>query len=304
MEVPGAQPAAPPLVRVGDVADWRLPDEEFLQSFRTADARPGALAQLHPFPKEDRITFAEAGHVYTVDGQRVPRSVTSLVHSFANEFDAARTVDAMGVPEEDRASLLQQWKLNGKVQRVRGQLLHFHAESLLNGCEIEEPHSPEFRQASAVYREFIMALGLQPFRTEICIFHCGLRVAGSVDLLCCDPSDSSLVIIDWKRSKEIRTDTVFRSMRPPLQHIPDCNYWHYALQLNMYRYILESEYGFRVSSMYLAVVHPSLTKPRVIAVPRMEDLIQAIEEHEMQMGRASEPRAGDAPFPPQTDMCY
>ena len=182
--------------------------------------------------------------------------------------------------------------------------MHFHAESLLNGCEIEEPHSPEFRQASAVYREFIMALGLQPFRTEICIFHCGLRVAGSVDLLCCDPSDSSLVIIDWKRSKEIRTDTVFRSMRPPLQHIPDCNYWHYALQLNMYRYILESEYGFRVSSMYLAVVHPSLTKPRVIAVPRMEDLIQAIEEHEMQMGRASEPRAGDAPFPPQTDMCY
>ena len=301
MEAPGAQPAAAPLVRVGDVADWRLPDEEFVQSFRMADARPGALAQLHPFPRESRVTFAEAGHIYTVDGQRVPRSVTSLVHSFADEFDAARIVDAMGVPVEDRAALLRQWELNGKVQRARGHLLHFHAESLLNGCQVEEPHSPEFRQASTVYREFIMALGLQPFRTELCIFHCGLRVAGSVDLLCRDPSDGSLVIFDWKRSKEIRTDTV-RSMRPPLQHLPDCNYWHYALQLNMYRYILESEYGFRISRMYLAIVHPSLTKPRVMMVPRMEDDIQAIAEHEILMGRASEPRAEDAPFTSQTDM--
>ena len=52
MEVPGTRPAATQLVRVGDVADWRLPDEEFVQSFRMAVARPGALAQLHnPLPE-------------------------------------------------------------------------------------------------------------------------------------------------------------------------------------------------------------------------------------------------------------
>ena len=38
------------------------------------------------------------------------------------------------------------WRNNGEVQRSRGQLLHFHAEQFLNGCAIEEPHSPDFQQ--------------------------------------------------------------------------------------------------------------------------------------------------------------
>ena len=291
MEAPG-EPG--PLVRNGDVGDWRSPDEAFLRSFRATDARPSELARLHPFPRESRISFAEAGHVYTVDGKRAPRSVTSLLKSFADEFDPARAVQVMDLTPEDREALLREWAFNGEVQRARGHLLHFHAENLLNGRQIEEPHSPELRQVSRIHREFIQALGLQLFRTEVCIFHCGLRVAGAPDLLCRD-SAGSLVIFDWKRSGKIRTDST-RSMHPPLQHLPETNYWTYALQLNMYRYILESEYGFTVSAMYLAVVHPSLTSPRVIAVPRMQEEIELIEAHEIQLGRASEPRAGDAPF--------
>lgn len=27
-------------------------------------------------------------------------------------------------------------------------------------------------------------------------------------------------------------------MKPPLAHIEDCNYWHYALQLSLYMYII------------------------------------------------------------------
>ena len=44
--------------------------------------------------------------------------------------------------------------------------------------------------------------------------------------------------------------------------------YHYCLQLNIYAHILETEYGYRVTGMFLGVVHPT-TAPRVLEVPRL-----------------------------------
>ena len=62
------------------------------------------------------------------------------------------------------------------------------------------------------------------------------------------------------RSNSVKTKlkkvNPFQNMNEPLAHLPDCNYYHYCLQLNAYRYILETEYGFKVSEMLLGVFHP------------------------------------------------
>ena len=42
-----------------------------------------------------------------------------------------------------------------------------------------------------------------------------------------------------------------------LQHIPDSNFWHYSLQLNMYKYILETKYDKVVSNICLVKLHPN-----------------------------------------------
>ena len=65
---------------------------------------------------------------------------------------------------------------------------------------------------------------------------------------------------DWKRSKKIQMDAQ-QQMKPPLSHLPDCNFFAYALQdcvfrkysagadiknadeLNVYRFILEPGWG-------------------------------------------------------------
>ena len=132
-------------------------------------------------------------------------------------------------------------------------------------------------------------------RTEVSMFHCGLRVAGQADCLCTDPA-GNIVIWDWKRSKEIRFDGQ-QQMKRPFDHLPQCNYWEYALQLNVYRYILESgrkrsgpagrggaqprlspltrrqesEYGLSVSGMFLGVVHPLRDAPLCLQLPRMDE---------------------------------
>ena len=82
-------------------------------------------------------------------------------------------------------------------------------------------------------------LGLRPHRTELCIFHVGLRLAGQIDALFLD-QDWKLVIVDWKRIRDLKYENTYSSLLYPLDHLPDTNYWTYALQLNMHRYILET----------------------------------------------------------------
>ena len=287
-------------VPIDEVADWRLSDEAFLKAFKLPQKGSGALALLYPFPREDRISFDEEKHEYTIDGKKAPRSVTGLLHEYAQEFDATRALVAMKNGREwdakkaameedglatDDASILCRWQRNGEVARARGHLLHYQAEMLANGRIIELPHSPELQQAIAIY-ERLLGEGLQPFRAEVNLFHCGLRVAGQPDLLMRDP-DNNVVIVDWKRAKSIKTENDRCHLKYPLGHLPDTNYWHYSLQVNVYGYILESEYGMKVAGYKLAVVHPDASRPKLINCPRMDAEMSLIRDFEIEQGRAS-----------------
>ena len=46
-------------------------------------------------------------------------------------------------------------------------------------------------------------------------------------------------------------------MAPPLQNVPDCQGEQYRLQLNIYKWILETYYELRIGSMYVVCVHPA-----------------------------------------------
>ena len=113
------------------------------------------------------------------------------------------------------------------------------------------------------------------------------------------------MILDWKRTNSIRFDNSFRSLKEPLQHLPDSNGWLYSLQLNTYRYMLESKYGMRVSSMYLAQVRPCLPRARLIEVPRMQEELELIVEDQINRGESLSGALPDAPFTlpqPQKDV--
>ena len=288
-------------------AMWQLGDAELMEAWQPLP-RVTQLQDRHPFPREDRVVFHEHDHSYFVDGVRVPRSVTSLLHAYATPFEPARALACMKRRDWDvkREAMEQQgmrtsdedimarWRRNGEVQSKRGTLLHYHAECLLNGVEVNEPQSPEFVQVRTLYRAFLLR-GMTPHRTELCVFHCGLRVAGQIDALFLDP-DCKLVIVDWKRVRNIRTEG-FDPLRYPLDHLPDTNFWMYSMQLNLYRYIIQTEYGLAVSCMYLAIVHPELPCPRLMEVPPLDAEISELHAYEREQGRATHSAGSlDDPF--------
>ena len=73
---------------------WQLSDAQFVRLFPTLP-RVLPLKTQNPFPREDRAVFVEDGHAYFVDGIRVPRSVTGLVHAFASHVDPVRAARCM-----------------------------------------------------------------------------------------------------------------------------------------------------------------------------------------------------------------
>ncbi len=83
-------------------------------------------------------------------------------------------------------------------------------------------------------------------------------------------SDDSYVIYDWKRSKEIKMENDFGTGFGPVSHLPDSNYWHYTLQLNVYRWFLETFYGLKISDMYIMIFHPDNDNYQQFKLKRLE----------------------------------
>jgi len=61
-------------------------------------------------------------------------------------------------------------------------------------------------------------------------------------------------------------------------HFPDSNYWHYTLQLNLYRWLLEKHYGIVVSEMALVIMHPNNANYKRYKLNRLDDEIEAVIE--------------------------
>ena len=225
---------------------------------------PTKLAIENPHPRDAYIEFDEGPHIYTVHGMQDYTSVTTWNHQHFSHFDADAIIDKMmlGRNMQDpsykyygmtRNEIKQLWETNRVQASGSGTKMHNDIEKYYND-EPYENNSIEFQYFLNFVADFPE---LKPFRTEWMIYHEELKLSGSIDMVYENP-DGTLLIYDWKRAKEIRHEDNFNkcAMTPCISHLPDTNYWHYALQLNTYRAILEEKYEKKVVGLYLVCLHP------------------------------------------------
>lgn len=150
-----------------------------------------------------------------------------------------------------------QWKRHADTGASQGTWMHASFECLLNGGFISTSDE-ELRLFQKFFIDFTAVHpGAQVFRTEWAIFATEEDLAGSIDLAL-QSADGSLILVDWKRTKALASkDLSFgKMMKSCLGRVPDSTLWHYRLQLNIYRGILEKYYDCKVSSMFIVGCNP------------------------------------------------
>ena len=251
------------------------------------------LAVVNAHPRDARITFDEASHTYTIDGSREGWiSCTQFIHTFFEEFDADAIIQKMMAskkwPESKYYGLSAdeikaQWAASGTEASSAGTRMHLDIEHHYNadpvgnlaGDGYTPQPGPEWDHFLRYEKRWRQKHDFTPFRTEWLVFKEDIKLAGSIDMLYKKP-DGTLAIYDWKRAKEIKFENPYQNGLSPLDHLPDTNYWHYSLQLNIYRRILEELYGIVVSEMALVILHPNNSSYKVIMLNRMDDEVTAM----------------------------
>ena len=234
--------------------------------------------------RDDHISFDEGPHIYTIDGDSDYKSVTTFVHSHFEHFDADKIIDNMmknpikwqqnkyyGNTKQEIKDL---WDENRDQAAEAGTKMHYDIECYYNNNP-NENNSIEYQYFNN-YLQFHNHL--KPYRTEWMIWDKELKFAGSIDMVY-EEDDGTLSIYDWKRCKEIKKVNSFNkySTNEIINHLPDTNYWHYALQLNIYKALLEKNYGKKIKDLYLVCLHPE-SKHKNFEKIKVVDLQNEVKE--------------------------
>ena len=223
------------------------------------------------------ISFDEANHKYTVGGVNL-QSVTNLVENCFPKFDAqlhAKTTAAkLGITPQE---VINMWERKGKESRELGTAMHQKIESYYQG---KQPYEDD---AFKLFKVFADKVKLEPYRTEWAVYDTDNNIAGTIDFV--DYQDGKYTIYDWKRSDKIIANGMpvkFSKYQEkglhPLEHLENCAYYHYALQLSLYKFILEKNYDIKVSDLRLGIFHSSYDKPYVLKMPYLENEVKTLME--------------------------
>lgn len=249
------------------------------------------LSRINHHPRDDKIYFVEETHKYYVNGSCEGNiSCTGFVHEFFGHFDAKAIITKMrkgpkwatskyfGKTDEQ---IMAEWNENGRIASEAGTAMHLAIEQFLHGSpeqikpEIKE--TPEWRYFMNFWNTY--GHDLEPYRSEWEVWSSSdIKLCGSIDMVFRRKSDGKYVIYDWKRSKEIKSENPFGTGLPPLDHLPDTNYWHYTLQLNVYKWMLEKYYDMEIGDLYLVILHPDNPNYRRMRLNILEDEVEDMIE--------------------------
>jgi hypothetical protein len=243
-----------------------------------------SLKNFHP--RDKNIQFFEEDHKYIIRTEPDVKytSVTTWNHRHFPIFEADIIIDNMMkskgwkkghkywdlTPEQIKA----QWNSNKDAVSGAGTDLHYEIECFNNdrrfsfnytNKELYEIYMADNKEThefkSLEWKYFINFIKdtpeLKPYRTEWTIYHDDVKISGSIDMVYENP-DGTLSIYDWKRAKNITRINTYNkfALSPEICHLPDSNFWHYALQLNTYKAILEQKYGKIIKDLILVRLHP------------------------------------------------
>lgn len=247
------------------------------------------------------IEFYEAEHRYCIrDEPEIEfTSATTWISRFFPEFDrdtVSRNYAAKHNMRQD--DVLAMWDEKSRIGRERGTLIHQKAEQTIlhfqergehialgdiltseeNDGISDDPSRTRDLISSMHGAVVRMSEVLDFVQSEHVIASPELRLSGMMDLVVQLRSDKDRPLIglyDWKTNAQIKRDNRWQSGLSPIEHLSDCNFVHYSLQLNLYEYICRREGYFPENAEFQkALIH---LEPEGFKTYKCDDMQEIIE---------------------------
>jgi hypothetical protein len=201
------------------------------------------------------IVFNADNHSYTsIDGEAIDWiSVTTLVSHFKKPFDAKKVAERVSKSKRskwygiDPVIIQQIWTNEADRSTTLGTWYHNQREDdicSLASIEREGVTVPifkptELKEGDKIAPSQKLEPGVYP---EHMVYLRSIGICGQSDLV--EVVNGKVNIIDYKTNKKIDTESYVdwegksEMMLPPVDNLEDCNFYHYALQLSVYMYII------------------------------------------------------------------
>lgn len=241
---------------------------------------PGTSTSTNPSGVQ--ITFEEKSHKYWSkigDKTIYYTSGTTFIHKFVPEFDEMRVSELVakkrGVSQQ---SILDEWHRKRDESCYFGTKVHETAEDVLTGRPFR--NSPAnavetivFNKAKAFATKFKNELDI--LGVEQIVFDHRLKIAGTIDLLARSKKDGSVLVLDWKTNSEIKRENDFEKCLAPVDHLDNCNFWHYGMQLNLYQFLLVfGGYYPKDTKFKRAIIHINAETAEIMQLPDLQSEIK------------------------------
>lgn len=186
---------------------------------------------------------------------------TDFVESFFAPFNAREAAERASRGQKHRgqspAAIMRQWDEKRRLgERGHAQIADFVRHG-------HQPSLPVARRGANWLQDRYPA-SEHAHTAEVVIYDEARRLAGTVDLLCKKPGGTWL-LLDWKTAEKIEREGFNgqKGVRGPARSWDDCRFTKYALQISLYRLLLEENYNIEVDEQ--AIVQ--LTDSGVSMIP-------------------------------------
>lgn len=234
----------------------------------------------------NNIVFVENGHkYYRLPDKKNLISVTTLLGFYKPKFQynywLKKKAEERGILQ---AELKAEWDYAKELGLTLGSYVHKCCEDRINRkyLDYERPEilldkSEEIKLLDKLIQNFLEDHSHYiPVANELVVGN--NLIAGQIDYL------TTNKIVDFKTDKKIEYSNKYQTLKYPLNHLDDCEFNKYSLQVSIYRYLLE-EQGIILPEndeiIWFNFRNPSYKK---IQIPYLKDDILKLFDHAISTG--------------------
>lgn len=232
--------------------------------------------------------FFESDHHYEYKGQRVGVSVTRLIEEYTNEFDAEAIAEKVAIRDgKSIQELLDEWKEKNEWSCEKGHLGHCYAQDTWEQLfpspiwfDDEEKRIGINRicsQADNFYNDYKDKFEL--VANELVVGSYDFDIASAIDALFINKLTGGLVLVDYKTNSDIHKNEKYaKNMKVPLSHLKDTTLNHYAIQLSIYKYLVEKYTNLKIEEFFIVYMSENIENYEIIEVTYLEKEVKNILE--------------------------